>query len=90
MENTHQQFTYCPVDPVRHTFEHLRNAFPAAGIVFSSPHIFLTDFEQALIAGMQTVFPGVKHRGCHLHFTKRVWAAVQRAGLQTAYGRMLV
>lgn len=68
-------------------FEGLRNVFAAAGIAFPNPDIFLTDFEQALIAGVRTVFPGAAHRGCHFHFTQRVWAAVQRAGLQTAYGQ---
>lgn len=68
-------------------FQNLRNVFAGAGIVFPNPDIFLTDFEQALIAGLLTLFPTAIHRGCHFHFTKRVWAAVQRAGLQTAYGQ---
>ncbi|KAH9382823.1 hypothetical protein HPB48_023385 [Haemaphysalis longicornis] len=68
-------------------FESLRNLFAAAGTTFPKPDIFLTDFEPELIAGVRTVFLGAAHRGCHFHFTQRVRAAVQKAGLQTAYGQ---
>ncbi|XP_077530981.1 uncharacterized protein LOC144143035 [Haemaphysalis longicornis] len=68
-------------------FESLRNLFAASGITFPNTDIFLTDFEQALIAGARTVFLGAAHRACHFHFTQRVTAAGQKAGLQTAYGQ---
>ncbi|CAN7945721.1 unnamed protein product, partial [Ixodes pacificus] len=66
-------------------FQGLKAAFLSAGIAFSAPDIFMTDFEQALIGGLRDVFPQAAHRGCHFHFAQRVWASVQRAGLQSAY-----
>ncbi|XP_064482479.1 uncharacterized protein LOC135395168 [Ornithodoros turicata] len=63
----------------------LKDACISAGYASPTPTLFFTDFEQGLIQALRTVFPSAVHRGCHFHFTQRVWAAVQRLSLQTTY-----
>lgn len=44
-----------------------------------------TDFEISLIQALLVVFPGIRHRGCHFHFSQAIWRKVQALGLTKAY-----
>lgn len=37
------------------------------------PSKFMTDFEQAAMNAISTVFPSVEVKGCYFHFSKNVW-----------------
>ena len=43
------------------------------------------DFEAAVWQSMKEIFPNVKLRGCHFHFTKAVFEKVKFFGLQSDY-----
>ena len=45
----------------------------------------ISDFEQALIAAMETEFPRTSLRGCYFHFSQSLWRKVQQLGLRRAY-----
>ncbi|KAG0444304.1 hypothetical protein HPB47_013946 [Ixodes persulcatus] len=48
-------------------------------------NVVRTDFELALIQAFLFVFPGIRHRGCHFHFSQAIWRKVQDLGLSKAY-----
>ncbi|KAG0411175.1 hypothetical protein HPB47_011703 [Ixodes persulcatus] len=48
-------------------------------------NVVRTDFELALIQAFLFVFPGIRHRGCHFHFSQAIWRQVQDLGLSKAY-----
>ena len=49
------------------------------------PRYAISDFEQALIAAMETEFPKTSLRGCYFYFSQNLWRKVQQLGLTRAY-----
>jgi len=50
-----------------------------------NPRSILTDFEKAMIASFNIIFPNAAHRGCFFHFTQCIWRKIQSLGLASRY-----
>lgn len=49
------------------------------------PNRVVCDFEQALIASVETEFPNTHISGCYFHFCQNLWRKVQTLGLSNNY-----
>jgi len=50
-----------------------------------NPQSVHLDFEIATINALTTIFPKIKLRGCHFHFTQCLWRKIQDVGLASVY-----
>ena len=68
----------------RATYDHflqaLKNIKPGL-----QPASLVADFERAVIAAVETEFPGIEVSGCHFHLAQNVWRKVQSEGLAQDY-----
>ena len=45
------------------------------------PHVVISDYEQSLIAALETELPNSRISGCYFHFGHNLWRRVQSLGL---------
>ena len=41
------------------------------------PHLVISDYEQSLIAAVETELPNARISGCYFHFGQHLWRRVQ-------------
>ena len=49
------------------------------------PHLVISDYEQSLIAAVETELPNARISGCYFHFGQNLWRRVQSLGLARDY-----
>ena len=49
------------------------------------PHLVISDYEQFLIAAVETELPNARISGCYFHFGQNLWRRVQFLGLARDY-----
>ena len=49
------------------------------------PTLFFGDFEEAAISSFNSVFPGIKFKGCFFHFAQALWRKIMKLGLFNEY-----
>ena len=49
------------------------------------PHLVISDYEQFLIATVETELPSARISGCYFHFGQNVWRRVESLGLARNY-----
>lgn len=65
-------------------FRLLKAAAQQFGHVLDPQNVCI-DFEQAMLASVQAIFPNCRIRGCLFHFSQAVWRHVQSLGLSRRY-----
>jgi hypothetical protein len=63
-------------DTYKTLFQLIKNLIPEW-----EPMQYLTDFEQAAMNAIKTIFPSVKVKGCYFHFTHNVWKKAKALNL---------
>ncbi|XP_050053383.1 uncharacterized protein LOC126549053 [Aphis gossypii] len=59
------------------TYVHLLNQLKKIKSTLS-PKLIMSDFEMASINAFKEVFPNLKQKGCHFHFSQCIWRKIQQ------------
>jgi hypothetical protein len=70
----------------KQVFEEL-NVLAARQQIHLRPVFVISDFEQASINAVTDIYPSVRHKSCHFHFSQIIWRRVVKLKLARRYKR---